>query len=83
MNKEEKKRKILDYNELAVFNFIKKFIKDNTYAPSIMEISEATRIPKTTVEDALKRLERDGHITTKKNVARSIVIPGYLKVTGK
>ena len=83
MKKEEKKKQILDFNELAVYNFVKKFIKKNTYAPSVMEISEATHIPKTTVQDALKRLKHSGHITMKKNVARSIVIPGYLTVVEK
>lgn len=64
-----------------VYNFIVKFITENCYSPSVMEICEGAKLrSKSSVYDHLMELELMGKIEMKRNAARTIRLVGYKMV---
>lgn len=58
-----------------IFEFLKSFINDNQYSPTIREICKELRIKSTsTVIYHLKKLEKDGYIEKLKNKNRGFKI---------
>lgn len=64
-----------------VYNFIVKFITENCYSPSIMEICEgAGMCSKSSVHECLVKLKLMGKIDMKNNTPRTIRLVGYKMV---
>ena len=66
-------RKALSGKQNAIISFIRRFIDDNNYPPSIRDIQEGCDISSTSVVDYnLKALERLGYIRRDREVSRAI-----------
>jgi repressor LexA len=66
-------RKTLSPKQQAILRFIREFIEDKDYPPSIRDIQEGCDISSTSVVDYnLKALERLGHIRRDREVSRAI-----------
>ena len=59
---------------IEVLRFIKQYLSDFGYAPSVRDISKGMNISVTTAHYHLQRLESDGYIKTSKGISRSIVL---------
>ena len=69
--------KMLSAKQQAILRFIRKFIDDKDYPPSIRDIQEDCRISSTSVVDYnLKALERLGYIHRDREVSRAIELVG-------
>lgn len=67
----------LDEKEQVIFDYIRKMILDNGYAPSIRDICAALRIKSTsTVHTALDKLEKKGYISKENHKSRALRIEG-------
>ena len=63
----------LSPKQQSILRFIRQFIEERDYPPSIREIQEACRISSTSVVDYnLKKLEGDGYIRRDREVSRAI-----------
>lgn len=61
-----------------ILNFIREFIRDNGYPPSIRDIGRAVGISSTSVvKYNLDILEREGHIQRDRTISRGIKLPGF------
>ena len=58
--------------QLKTLAVIKKYIAENGYSPSIGDIANELGVYPNAVQEQIKRLERDGYITKKAGVARSL-----------
>jgi repressor LexA len=66
-------RKALSMKQRAILDFIRNFIDENNYPPSIRDIQDGCGISSTSVVDYnLKALERLGHIRRDREVSRAI-----------
>ena len=66
-------RKTLSGKQLAILRFIREFLRDKDYPPSIRDIQDGCQISSTSVVDYnLKALERLGHIRRDREVSRAI-----------
>jgi repressor LexA len=66
-------RKALSLKQSAIFNFIRRFINEKDYPPSIRDIQDGCEISSTSVVDYnLKALERLGYIRRDREVSRAI-----------
>lgn len=71
-------------NRKSVYDFIVNFITENSYSPSMREISEGTGLMSTsTVREHLKMLEMLGKIHIKEGKNRTISLVGYKLVKEK
>src|SRR5688572_7902851 len=69
--------KSLSSKQQAIFRFIREFIRDHDYPPSIRDIQVGCDISSTSVVDYnLKALERMGHIRRDREVSRAIELIG-------
>jgi repressor LexA len=67
----------LSPKQQSILRFIREFIRDKDYPPSIRDIQEACGISSTSVVDYnLKALERLGHIRRDREVSRAIELVG-------
>jgi repressor LexA len=72
--------KTLSAKQQAILRFIRDFIREHDYPPSIRDIQEACGISSTSVVDYnLKALERLGHIRRDREVSRAIELVGRRK----
>lgn len=71
-------RKRVDENE--VFDWIKNFILDNGYSPTIDEIKTGVGCGLSTIKDVLYRLRYDGRIDWQKEKQRTITVRGVWPV---
>ncbi|HLF70854.1 MAG TPA: transcriptional repressor LexA [Dehalococcoidia bacterium] len=70
-------QKSLSMKQQAILRFIRHFIEDKDYPPSIRDIQEGCSISSTSVVDYnLKALERMGHIKRDREVSRAIELVG-------
>jgi repressor LexA len=70
-------QKTLSAKQQAILRFIRDFIRDKDYPPSIRDIQDACAISSTSVVDYnLKALERMGHIRRDREVSRAIELIG-------
>ena len=61
-----------------VYNFIKDYIRENSYPPSIREICAGAKLKSTcSVYNHLHKLEDEGKIIMKPNSLRAIKLVGY------
>lgn len=60
-----------------ILKFIKSFMIDNNYSPSIREIAEHESVAIATVHGYLRRLVEEGYITMNKMQSRTIVPVGW------
>ena len=58
----------------AIYTFIKKFIADNDYPPTLTEIGKQFGIAKSAVSYHLNALRAEGKIDWHSNKARTIVV---------
>ena len=58
--------------QLKTISVIKNYISENGYSPSIGDIANELGVYPNAVQEQIKRLERDGYITKKAGVARSL-----------
>ena len=58
--------------QLKTLAVIKKYIAENGYSPSMGDIASELGVYPNAVAEQIKRLERDGYITKKAGVARSL-----------
>ena len=66
-------RKTLSAKQLAILRFIREFLRDKDYPPSIRDIQDGCQISSTSVVDYnLKALERLGYIRRDREVSRAI-----------
>ena len=66
-------RKTLSGKQLAILRFIREFLRDKDYPPSIRDIQDGCQISSTSVVDYnLKALERLGYIRRDREVSRAI-----------
>src|SRR6187401_3214849 len=69
--------KSLSSKQQAIFRFIRDFIRDHDYPPSIRDIQDGCNISSTSVVDYnLKALERFGYIRRDREVSRAIELVG-------
>jgi len=69
--------KTLSTKQQSILRFIRDFIREHDYPPSIRDIQEACGISSTSVVDYnLKALERLGHIRRDREVSRAIELVG-------
>ena len=72
--------KTLSTKQQSILRFIRDFIREHDYPPSIRDIQEACGISSTSVVDYnLKALERLGHIRRDREVSRAIELVGRRK----
>jgi repressor LexA len=72
--------KTLSSKQQSILRFIRDFIREHDYPPSIRDIQEACGISSTSVVDYnLKALERLGHIRRDREVSRAIELVGRRK----
>lgn len=70
-------QKSLSTKQQAILRFIRDFIRDKDYPPSIRDIQDGCGISSTSVVDYnLKALERMGHIRRDREVSRAIELVG-------
>lgn len=69
-------KKIFRGKQMAVLEYIKKYIHNNNMAPSHTEISKAVGIKVSTVQSHLRDLEEAGYIRKTSSKARSIELVG-------
>src|SRR5688572_10142706 len=70
-------QKTLSSKQQAILRFIRDFIRDKDYPPSIRDIQDGCSISSTSVDDYnLKALERLGYIRRDREVSRAIEIVG-------
>src|SRR3989337_1232915 len=73
--------KSLSSKQQAIFRFIREFIRDHDYPPSIRDIQDGCNISSTSVVDYnLKALERLGHIRRDREVSRAIELVGRTRM---
>ena len=73
--------KSLSSKQQAIFRFIRDFIRDHDYPPSIRDIQDGCNISSTSVVDYnLKALERLGHIRRDREVSRAIELVGRVRM---
>jgi repressor LexA len=69
--------KSLSAKQQAILNFIRRFLRDKDYPPSIRDIQDGCDISSTSVVDYnLKALERMGYIKRDREVSRAIELVG-------
>ena len=74
--------KMLSAKQQAILRFIRNFIRDHDYPPSIRDIQEGCSISSTSVVDYnLKALERLGYIRRDREVSRAIELVGRKRMT--
>jgi repressor LexA len=69
-------KKLTDRQQ-QVFDFIKEYIDNNSYAPAVRDIASAFEITVKAAHDHLKALERKGVIHSSEGISRSTGIVGY------
>jgi len=73
--------KSLSSKQQAIYRFIREFIRDHDYPPSIRDIQDGCNISSTSVVDYnLKALERLGHIRRDREVSRAIELVGRVRM---
>jgi len=73
--------KVLSAKQQAILRFIREFISEKDYPPSIRDIQEACQISSTSVVDYnLKALERLGYIHRDREVSRAIELVGRTRM---
>jgi len=73
--------KSLSAKQQAILSFIREFISQHDYPPSIRDIQEGCQISSTSVVDYnLKALERLGHIRRDREVSRAIELVGRVRM---
>ena len=73
--------KTLSVKQQTILNFIRDFIGEHDYPPSIRDIQEGCGISSTSVVDYnLKALERLGHIRRDREVSRAIELVGRVRM---
>lgn len=78
-----KRPKGLSLKQLDMLRFIKAFIRENDYPPSIREIQVGCGISSTSVVDYnLSALQRAGHLHQESGIARGIRLIGNVLRTG-
>ncbi|MCB5231238.1 MAG: transcriptional repressor LexA [Sphaerochaetaceae bacterium] len=69
--------KKLTARQQEVFDFIKEYIENNSYAPAVRDIAKAFGITVKAAHDHLKALERKGVIHSSEGISRSTGIVGH------
>jgi repressor LexA len=73
--------KSLSTKQMSILRFIREFIRDHDYPPSIRDIQDGCSISSTSVVDYnLKALERLGHIRRDREVSRAIELVGRVRM---
>jgi repressor LexA len=73
--------KALSPKQQAIFGFIREFIREHDYPPSIRDIQDGCSISSTSVVDYnLKALERQGVIKRDREVSRAIELVGRVRM---
>jgi len=73
--------KSLSAKQMSILRFIREFIRDHDYPPSIRDIQDGCGISSTSVVDYnLKALERLGHIRRDREVSRAIELVGRVRM---
>lgn len=73
--------KSLSTKQQSIFRFIRDFIRDHDYPPSIRDIQDGCSISSTSVVDYnLKALERLGYIRRDREVSRAIELVGRVRM---
>ena len=73
--------KSLSAKQQAILSFIREFIREHDYPPSIRDIQDGCQISSTSVVDYnLKALERLGHIRRDREVSRAIELVGRVRM---
>jgi repressor LexA len=73
--------KSLSTKQMSILRFIREFIRDHDYPPSIRDIQDGCGISSTSVVDYnLKALERLGHIRRDREVSRAIELVGRVRM---
>jgi SOS-response transcriptional repressor LexA len=62
-------------NQVAVLNFIGKYIRANSISPSMSEIAAGTGISKSSLTYILNKLDKDGYIVYRHGRQRGISLP--------
>ena len=80
----------LSKRQKSILNYIKEFMKENSYPPTVRDIQSGCNISSTSVVDYnLQILQREGHLQRRREVSRGIELTGtqpepanisYLKV---
>ena len=74
--------KLLSAKQQSILRFIRDFIREKDYPPSIRDIQDACQISSTSVVDYnLKALERLGYIRRDREVSRAIEVVGRRRMT--
>src|SRR3990170_5098067 len=74
-------QKTLSTKQHAILRFIREFLREKDYPPSIRDIQEGCAISSTSVVDYnLKALERLGHIRRDREVSRAIELVGRTRM---
>lgn len=74
--------KMLSSKQTAILRFIRDFLHDKDYPPSIRDIQDGCSISSTSVVDYnLKALERLGYIKRDREVSRAIELVGRKRMT--
>ena len=73
--------KSLSAKQQAILTYIREFISEHDYPPSIRDIQDGCHISSTSVVDYnLKALERQGHIRRDREVSRAIELVGRVRM---
>jgi repressor LexA len=73
--------KSLSVKQMSILRFIREFIREHDYPPSIRDIQDGCGISSTSVVDYnLKALERLGHIRRDREVSRAIELVGRVRM---
>jgi repressor LexA len=67
-------RRIITVKQLKVLNFIKTFIEENSYSPSIREIADNFSISAKGAQDNVNALRRKGYIRSEYRKPRTIAV---------
>jgi repressor LexA len=73
--------KSLSTKQMSILRFIREFLREHDYPPSIRDIQDGCSISSTSVVDYnLKALERLGHIRRDREVSRAIELVGRVRM---
>jgi repressor LexA len=67
-------RNIATINQLKILEFIKNFIRQHSYPPTVREIANAFSVTAKAAQDHLNALKRKGYIRSEPNRPRTITI---------
>ena len=68
---------MMNETRTRIYNYLVNYVKENLISPSILEISQASKVSVYMVQCILKELEKENVIRRERGKPRSICLQGY------